>query len=152
MFRQIDANEESNWFVRFGKERFQLRLETYKKVFVSDLLLKTLFGDGYCKIWNLERRNSDSKTRLLVHIRSRDRIVRLFNIGGKCGVSHMRASAEYQSICRTVNVVDKDGREMQGFIVGETSNQMRVCLLNDVIIMFDFVRWDSNLNTYVYNN
>ena len=64
----------------------------------------------------------------------------------------MRASAEYQSICRTVNVVDKDGREMQGFIVGETSNQMRVCLLNDVIVMFDFVRWDSNLNTYVYNN
>ena len=114
--------------------------------------MKSLFGAGYSNISHSEKRDSNSKARLLAHIWSRDRVVRLFNIGGKCGVSHMRDVGEYRSICGTVNVVDEVGREIQGYIVGETNNQLRVRLVNDEIVMFDFVQWDSNLNTYLYNN
>ena len=150
IFRKRDLSEESERVVRFGNESVKLGLQTYKSVNLSLLLVNTLFGIDYEGILLSEMKARSAK-RVMFHVGSRERIGRLFNVGGLSGINHRHEGIE-KSICGKVQLVGIDENDSEvGFILDEVEGQWEVQLSGNKIIWFPVLEWDNDRKLYIYN-
>ena len=151
---------ESKRNVMMGVESLTVGRRSYRQIHVSELLVKTLFGDRYNKFELFEQRKygkGGGKKRLF-HICSRDRMRQLFVLNGWSGIEFDGESG-VRTCCGKVYVrrrVDNNLLGQAGFILRETQHWINVKLENREEIWLQKPLWDKHngylLNKYISNS
>ena len=138
---------ESKRNVMMGVESLTVGRRSYRQIHVSELLVKTLFGDRYNKFELFEQRKygkGGGKKRLF-HICSRDRMRQLFVLNGWSGIEFDGESG-VRTCCGKVYVrrrVDNNLLGQAGFILRETQHWINVKLENREEIWLQKPLWDK---------
>lgn len=148
MMREAGRNlSQRSYSMSFPGVRSQVGRQYFRRSYMSPIIHKILFGEGYSNLKDNELIKKVKKS-AIVHIASRDRMKQLFCMNDLCGVNFIIDEFNYN--CSGKVKVVRDGRNLIGFIMKERRDKWTVKMMNgDVKVL---PRVNCNDSGYIYAN
>ena len=148
---------ESSRVVRFGPESFELGVKTWRQIFMSPLLMWTLFGNDFCSLHGWEYREVGMGTgrRKLYHICSQRRLNKLLSLNGWSANAY-DGDVGVQTFCGRVYVrrrlEDGSCRHQSGFVMEETERRIQCRLEDTNVVWIDKPKWVKDVGYQLNRN
>ena len=84
----------------------------------------------------------------IIHISSIDRVKKLLTISGLCRVEF--DNQNYKCSASAKVDVQSDGKEMAGYVLAYSTNNMKVHMVDNSIIVCDILKWAKEGHIYDY--
>ena len=132
--RQYNKRVDNRKEYVFGKERVRMHNQIYRSMFISELLLLTIFGSPLLTGLSNHELVHRSKNQVVIHLFSYRRISELLTFGGlsACNFQHRKLSTYNYCVGAKVTM-NVRGKEATGYVIDEDdyANTLEVRMMMD---------------------
>ena len=119
----IIATSEKRY--KFGREKIELKSQSYRSFFLTKLMQVTIFGSPLFSNLFSHEIVYRTKKEVVVHLLSQRRICDLLCFGGLSGCTIRKWNGTSHAMCARANI-RKGGKSAIGYVIDEDDNSMRI--------------------------